>query len=189
MSRIRWWWGARGQTTRVLLLVCYTARNMIMYIHALLLLTSISQNFASDLHTSVKFKLSCTVASYNVSSVWYLCVQYVKPLLHFDIRPCCHQSAHAFTSWYGSPLLDCTFLHWRVFMHEIIITFVRVMHCYRSRSFYAEFFTRAEVDKKICMSVSAFSFTDNTTCSVILIQSRKSSKYACYINSTSFGKQ
>ena len=104
--------GGEAQEDKLHVFYCSCAiQHVTWYVHthALLLLASISQNFASDLHTSLKFKLSCTVASYNVSSVWYLCVQYVKPLLHFDIRPCCHQSVHAFTSWYDSPLFDCTF--------------------------------------------------------------------------------
>ena len=82
--------------------------------------------------------------------------------------------------------LTAPFLHRRVFLHEIIITFVRVMHCYRSRIFHSEFFTHAKLIRRYVSQ--CISFTDNTTCSVILIQSRKSSKYACYINSTSFGK-
>ena len=53
----------RGQTTHVLLLVCYTARNVICAYIARVLLASTLQNFSCDSHVSVKFKLSCTVAT------------------------------------------------------------------------------------------------------------------------------
>ena len=51
----------RGKTRCVLLLICYTAHNAICAYIVCVLLTSILQNFSSDLHISVKFKLSCTV--------------------------------------------------------------------------------------------------------------------------------
>ena len=35
-----------------------------------------------------------------VCPVQYLCVQYAKHWLHFDIRSCCCQSVYAFTSSY-----------------------------------------------------------------------------------------
>ena len=50
--------------------------NMIRAYIALVLLVSISQNFLSDLHARVKFKLSCTVAicEEDISGdVWHLC--------------------------------------------------------------------------------------------------------------------
>ena len=37
--------------------------------------------------------------------------QYAKPWPHSDIRSCCHQSLHAFTSRYDSTLLGCIFLY------------------------------------------------------------------------------
>ena len=49
------------KTTCMLLLACYTARNMILAYITHMLLVSILQNFMSDLHASIKFKLSYTV--------------------------------------------------------------------------------------------------------------------------------
>ena len=55
----------RGQTTYVLLLAYYTARTVIRAYIVCVLLASILQNFSSDLHTSVKFKLSCTIQKFS----------------------------------------------------------------------------------------------------------------------------
>ena len=58
---IRWWRSTWGQTTSVLLLICYTVCNMIQAYIACVLLASILWHFSCDSHASVKFKLSCTV--------------------------------------------------------------------------------------------------------------------------------
>ena len=47
----------------MLLLVCYTAHNVIHAYIVHVLQASILQNFSSDLHASVKFKLSSTIAN------------------------------------------------------------------------------------------------------------------------------
>ena len=57
-------------TTYVLLLTCYTAHNVMRAYFVRMLHTSILQNFSSDLHANVKFKLSCTVRSYNSKGYW-----------------------------------------------------------------------------------------------------------------------
>ena len=57
-----------------------------------------------------------------------------------------------------------------------IITFVRFMHCYRSRIINSHTATPAEVDQKIYISVNVLSYTDNTTCTEHLIESKTSSK-------------
>ena len=51
----------RGKTRCVILLVCYTAHNVIRAYIVCVLLTSILQNFSSDSHINVKFQLSCAV--------------------------------------------------------------------------------------------------------------------------------
>ena len=51
----------------------------------------------------------------------FSCVQYVKPWPHSDIRSCCHQSAHVFTSRYDSTLLGRIFFTPKVFLDEIYI--------------------------------------------------------------------
>ena len=56
----------RLQTTSVLLCTCYTACNVIHAYIVHVLLASILQNFLSDSHASVKFKLSCTVITHNL---------------------------------------------------------------------------------------------------------------------------
>ena len=45
ISRIRWWQGMKGKSTCILLLVCYTACNVICAYIACVTLASISQNF------------------------------------------------------------------------------------------------------------------------------------------------
>ena len=56
LSRIRWWQGTRGQTTYMILLACYTARNMIhAYIYCLHATREYLANFSSDSYVSVKF--------------------------------------------------------------------------------------------------------------------------------------
>ena len=47
-----------------------------------------------------------------------VCVQFAKPWPHSDIRFCCHQSAHVFTSRYDSILLH-SFFTLKVILHEI----------------------------------------------------------------------
>ena len=54
----------RGQTTHVLLLAYYTACTVTHAHIVCVLLASILQNISSDLHTSVKFKLSCTIQKF-----------------------------------------------------------------------------------------------------------------------------
>ena len=49
------------------------------------------------------------LASYNVSSVVLMCSVCLAPWLYSDIRSCCRQSIHAFTSKYDSTLLGYTF--------------------------------------------------------------------------------
>ena len=61
ISMIQWWQGMKLQATCVLLLMCYTACNVICIYIGCVLLVSISQNFLSNSHVSVKFKLSCAV--------------------------------------------------------------------------------------------------------------------------------
>ena len=43
------------------------------------------------------------------------CVQYARPWPHSDIRSCCRQSAHVFTSRYDSTLLGHAFFTPKVF--------------------------------------------------------------------------
>ena len=50
----------------MLLCACYTARNVIHAYIVHVLLVSILQNFLSDSHASVKFKLNCTVVTHNL---------------------------------------------------------------------------------------------------------------------------
>ena len=49
------------------ILACCTVHSIIRAYTACMLLTSILQNFSSDSHASVKFKLSCTVSSGFIS--------------------------------------------------------------------------------------------------------------------------
>ena len=51
-----------GQAAHVLLLACFTARNVMHAYFARLLLVSILQDFSTDAYVSVQFKLSCAVA-------------------------------------------------------------------------------------------------------------------------------
>ena len=44
------------------------------------------------------------------------------PWLYSDVRSCCCQSVHAFTSMYDSTLLGCTIFTQKAFLHEISIT-------------------------------------------------------------------
>ena len=155
MSRIWWQQCTRGQTTCVLLLMCYTVSNVMHAYIAHLPLVSISQNFASDSYAIIKFKLSCTVASYNVSSVQYFCVQ---PWLYFDNKPCCCQCVCVFTSWYDSPYLTSPFLHPRCFYMRLssLLTFVRLMHCNRSRMFYSHTYIQLPLQKLIRRYISQY---------------------------------
>ena len=50
-----------------------------------------------------------------------ICVQYTKPRLHSDIRSCCRQSTHVFTSRYDSTLLGHAFFTTKVVFNEIYI--------------------------------------------------------------------
>ena len=56
----------------------------------------------------------------NSSSVY---IQYAMPWLHcdHDIRSCCRQSLHVFTSRYDSILLDCIFFTPNVFYMRLIL--------------------------------------------------------------------
>ena len=67
MSRIQWWQGMRGQSTCILLLVCYTACNVIHTYIACMLLASILWKFSS---TCVNFKFSCTVIR-TTQTFWF----------------------------------------------------------------------------------------------------------------------
>ena len=64
MSRI-WWWGTRWQTTRVLLLIHYTAHNVIRA-HIAHKYRKISR--ATRMWVS-KFKLNCTVQKFSICTV------------------------------------------------------------------------------------------------------------------------
>ena len=63
-------------------------------------------------------KLNIENNSYSVYSI-ILCIQYAKPCSHSDIRSCCRQSLHTFTSRYDSTLLGRIFFTPKVFLHEI----------------------------------------------------------------------
>ena len=77
MSRIKWWQGMRGQTTHVLLLMCYIACNVIHVCIAYVQLESVLKNFSSYFiytFVNVKFKLSCTISEfivYNSKNIYY----------------------------------------------------------------------------------------------------------------------
>ena len=43
--------------------------------------------------------------------VWYLCIQYVKPWPYSNIKSCCPQVVHVFTSRYHSTLLGDTMFY------------------------------------------------------------------------------
>ena len=70
-----------------------------------------------------------TVASYNVSNVVHIYVftEYAKALWPYsDVRPCCHQSVHAFTSRYDSSLLARA---WFLKIDPVRIVGMRVRVC------------------------------------------------------------
>ena len=114
-----------------------------------------------------------SVASYNVSSVVLICSIYKAPWPYCDIRSCCHQSVHAFTSRYDSTLLGCTFVFTDVVFAWDIIIFVRFMHCYRSRIFDSHIASYPGGS----WSVSALSSIDYTTCTELLIYSKNALQF------------
>ena len=65
--------------TCVLLLACYTTRNMIHAYIVHMLHESILQYFSSDSHASVKFKLSCTVHGLSPSKLKTYSYAYALP--------------------------------------------------------------------------------------------------------------
>ena len=69
----------------------------------------------------------CPVYSINVFSM-------LSPWPYSDIRSCCRQSLHAFTSRYDSTLLGRTFLHQRCFCirYSLHVTFLLVWRRYKS---------------------------------------------------------
>ena len=76
-----------------------------------------------------------------------------KPWPYSDIRSCCHQSVHAFTSRYDSTLLDCTFLHRRCVCMRYHHFYKVHAYCYSSIIIDSCIATPAEVDQKIHQSV------------------------------------
>ena len=67
----------------------------------------------------------------------YSGVQYAKPWPYFDIRYCCFQSVHSFTSRYDSTFFGCTFFTLKVFLHEIFyLTWTSIqlgaVNCYKT---------------------------------------------------------
>ena len=72
----------------------------------------------SKLAGPIKLCKQC-MASYNVFSVVLVFSMLSLGWLHSDIRSCCRQSAHVFTSRYDSALLGCAFFIPKVFLDEI----------------------------------------------------------------------